>query len=111
MALAVGVFAVVLLAIASERVDRTKVALAGAAVVVLAGTIDQHVAVEAIDWNTLGLLTGMMLMVRLTEPTGAYTWLAIKAAQLSGGRSFAVLLSLAGTTALLSAFLRICRPS
>jgi Na+/H+ antiporter NhaD/arsenite permease-like protein len=105
MALAVGVFAVVLLAIASERVDRTKVALAGAAVVVLAGTIDQHVAVEAIDWNTLGLLTGMMLMVRLTEPTGAYTWLAIKAGQLSGGRSFAVLLSLAGTTALLSAFL------
>ena len=105
MALAIGVFAVVLLAIASERVDRTKIALAGAAVVVLGQAIEQHAAIEAIDWNTLGLLSGMMLMVRLTEPTGAYTWLAIKAGQLSGGRSFAVLLSLTGTTAVLSAFL------
>jgi len=105
MALAIGVFVAVLLAIASERVDRTKVALAGAAVVVLTQTIEQHVAIEAIDWNTLGLLAGMMLMVRLTEPTGVYTWLAIRAGQLSRGRPFAVLLALAGTTAVLSAFL------
>jgi Na+/H+ antiporter NhaD/arsenite permease-like protein len=105
MAVAIGVFAVVLVAIASERVDRTKIALAGAVAVVLTQTIDQHAAIEAIDWNTLGLLAGMMLMVRLTEPTGVYTWLAIKAGQLSRGRPFAVLLALAGTTALLSAFL------
>jgi Na+/H+ antiporter NhaD/arsenite permease-like protein len=105
MALAVGVFAVVLVAIASERVDRTKIALAGAVVVVLTQTIEQDAAIDAIDWNTLGLLAGMMLMVRLTEPTGVYTWLAIKAGQLSRGRPFAVLLALAGTTALLSAFL------
>jgi len=105
MAVAIVVFAGVLVAIASERVDRTKVALAGAAVVVLTQTIEQHAAIDAIDWNTLGLLAGMMLMVRLTEPTGVYTWLAIKAGQLSGGHSFAVLVSLAGTTALLSAFL------
>jgi Na+/H+ antiporter NhaD/arsenite permease-like protein len=105
MALAIGVFAVVLVAIASERVNRTKVALGGAVVVVLTQTIEQHAAIEAIDWNTLGLLAGMMLMVRLTEPTGVYNWLAIKAGQLSGGRPFAVLLALAGTTAVLSAFL------
>jgi Na+/H+ antiporter NhaD/arsenite permease-like protein len=105
MALAIGVFAAVLVAIASERVDRTKVALAGAVVVVLTQTIEQDAAIDAIDWNTLGLLAGMMLMVRLTEPTGVYTWLAIKAGQLSRGRPFAVLLALAGTTALLSAFL------
>ena len=105
MALAIGVFAAVLLAIASERVDRTKIALAGAALVVLGQAIDQQAAIEAIDWNTLGLLSGMMLMVRLTEPTGAYTWLAIKAGQLSRGRPFAVLVSLAATTAVLSAFL------
>jgi len=105
MALAIGVFAVVLLAIASERVDRTKVALAGAVVVVLTQTIEQHDAIDAIDWNTLGLLAGMMLMVRLTEPTGVYTWLAIQAGRVSRGRPFAVLMALAGTTALLSAFL------
>jgi len=105
MALAVGVFAVALLVIASERVDRTKVALAAAGVVVLGQAIDQEAAIDAIDWNTLGLLAGMMIMVRLTEPTGVYTWLAIKAGQLSRGRPPLVVLALTGTTALLSAFL------
>jgi Na+/H+ antiporter NhaD/arsenite permease-like protein len=105
VALAVGLFAAALVVIATERVDRTKVALAGAVLVLLTQTIPEEAAIEAIDWNTLGLLAGMMLMVKVTEPTGVYTWLAIKAGQLSRGRPLAVVLSLAGTTALLSAFL------
>jgi Na+/H+ antiporter NhaD/arsenite permease-like protein len=103
--LAVALFAVALLVIATERVDRTKVALAGGVLMLLTQTIDQHEAIEAIDWNTLGLLTGMMLMVKVTEPTGVYTWLAIRAGQLSKGRPVAVVWSLAVTTAVLSAFL------
>jgi Na+/H+ antiporter NhaD/arsenite permease-like protein len=47
----------------------------------------------------------MMLMVRLTETTGVYNWLAIRAGQLSRGRPIAVVVSLATTTAVLSAFL------
>src|SRR5687768_16199727 len=47
----------------------------------------------------------MMIVVRVTEPTGAYTWVAIRAGQLSKGRPFAVVLALAVTTAVLSAFL------
>ena len=105
MTLAVIVFAGALAVIASERVDRTKVALVGALLVVLTQTIDQEHAIEAVDWETIGLLAGMMLMVRLTEPTGVYTWLAIRAGQLSRGRSLAVVVSLAATTAILSAFL------
>ena len=105
MALAIVIFIVALALIASERVDRTKVALLGAVLVLLTQTIDQEVAIEAIDWNTLGLLVGMMIVVRVTEPTGAYTWVAIRAGQISRGRPFAVVLSLAVTTALLSAFL------
>jgi Na+/H+ antiporter NhaD/arsenite permease-like protein len=105
VALAIGLFAAALVVIATERVDRTKVALAGAVLVLLTQTIPQEAAIEAIDWNTLGLLAGMMLMVKVTEPTGVYTWLAIKAGQLSRGRPLAVVLSLAATTALLSAFL------
>jgi Na+/H+ antiporter NhaD/arsenite permease-like protein len=105
MLLAIVIFAAALALIATERADRTKVALAGAAAVLLTQTIEQHIAIEAIDWNTLGLLAGMMLMVRLTEPTGVYTWLAIKAGQLSGGRPLWVVFSLATTTAVLSAFL------
>jgi Na+/H+ antiporter NhaD/arsenite permease-like protein len=105
MAVAVAIFAAVLALIASERVHRTKVALLGAVAVLLTQTIEQHTAIDAIDWNTLGLLAGMMLMVKITEPTGVYTWLAIKAGQLSRGRPLWVVVSLAGTTALLSAFL------
>jgi Na+/H+ antiporter NhaD/arsenite permease-like protein len=105
MAVAIAVFAGALALIASERVDRTKVALAAMTVVLVTGTIAQDVAIEAIDWNTLGLLAGMMVMVKVTEPTGVYAWLAIRAGQWSRGRPFAVLLALTGTTALLSAFL------
>jgi Na+/H+ antiporter NhaD/arsenite permease-like protein len=105
MAIAVVLFAAALAVIATDRMDRTKVALLGAVLLLLTQTIDQERAVEAIDWNTLGLLVGMMLMVKITEPTGVYTWLAIRAGQLSGGRPPAVVLSLAVTTAVLSAFL------
>jgi len=105
LALAVVAFALALAVIASERVDRTKIALAAMVLVLLTGTIAQPEAIEAVDWNTLGLLAGMMIMVRVTEPTGVYAWLAIRAGQLSSGRPFAVLLALAGTTAVLSAFL------
>ncbi len=105
MAAAIVIFGVALAAIASERVHRTKVALVGAVLVLLTQTIEQEQAVEAIDWNTIGLLAGMMLIVRVTETTGLYTYLAIRAGQLSKGRPLALVLALAGATALLSAFL------
>ncbi len=105
MAVAVVIFAVALAIIASERVDRTKIALFGAVLILLTRTLEQEEAVDAIDFNTIGLLVGMMLMVRLTEATGVYTWLAIRAGQLSKGRPLAVLFSLGITTAVLSAFL------
>jgi Na+/H+ antiporter NhaD/arsenite permease-like protein len=105
MALAIAVFAAALALIATERFDRTKIALAGGVLVLLTQTIDQEHAIESVDFNTIGLLTGMMLLVRLTEPTGVYNWLAIRAGQLSRGRPLAVVASLAVTTAVLSAFL------
>jgi len=105
MLVAVVIFAGALAVIASERVDRTKVALVGAVLVVLSQTIDQEHAIEAIDFETIGLLAGMMLIVRVTEPTGVYTFLAIRAGQVARGRPFAVVLSLALSTAVLSAFL------
>jgi len=102
---AVAIFALALAAIASERIDRTKVALLGATLIVVTQTIEQEEAIEAIDFNTLGLLAGMMLMVKLTETTGVYTWLAIRAGQLSKGRPLAIVMALSVTTAVLSAFL------
>jgi Na+/H+ antiporter NhaD/arsenite permease-like protein len=105
MAVAIAVFAAALVLIATERVDRTKIALLGATLVVLTQTIDQERAIEAVDFNTIGLLVGMMLMVRVTEGTGVYTWIAIRAGQLAGGRPLPLVVLLAVTTAVLSAFL------
>jgi Na+/H+ antiporter NhaD/arsenite permease-like protein len=105
MAFAIGVFVIALGLIASDRLHRTTVALAGAVVIVATQTIEQEQAIAAIDFNTIGLLAGMMLIVRLTETTGVYTYLAIRAGQLARGRPLAVVIALAGATALLSAFL------
>jgi Na+/H+ antiporter NhaD/arsenite permease-like protein len=106
MAIAVATFIIALAIIASEKLHRTNVALLGAAIVVLfVGDFSQEKAIEAVDFNTIGLLAGMMILVYLTQQTGVYDYMAIRAGQLSGGRSFAVTMSLAGITALLSAFL------
>jgi Na+/H+ antiporter NhaD/arsenite permease-like protein len=106
MAIAVAAFLIVLAAIASERLHRTKVALLGAAVVVLfVPEFGQEQAIESVDFNTIGLLTGMMILVYLTQQTGVYDYIAIRAGQISKGRPLWVVMSLACTTAVLSAFL------
>lgn len=102
---AVLIFVTALALIAVEWVHRTKVALAGAALMLLTGVLDQEGAIEAIDWATLGLLAGMMVIVGLTEPTGVFTYLALRVAQLSKGRPLALIFLLAFMTGLLSAFL------
>jgi Na+/H+ antiporter NhaD/arsenite permease-like protein len=103
--IAVAVFAVALALIALEWVHRTKVALTGAAVMVIVGVLDEDGAIAAIDWSTLGLLAGMMIIVGLAEPTGVFTYLALRVAQLSRGRPILLVLLLAGVTGVLSAFL------
>jgi Na+/H+ antiporter NhaD/arsenite permease-like protein len=106
MALAVIIFVAALAVIASERVHRTKVALIGAVLVVLfVSGFDQEQAIESIDFNTIGLLAGMMILVVLTQQTGVYDYIAIRAGQVSGGGSVRVVISLALTTALLSGLL------
>jgi Na+/H+ antiporter NhaD/arsenite permease-like protein len=107
MAIAAIIFLVALVLIATERIHRTKVALIGAAVAVLfvGSEYGQEEAIEAVDFNTIGLLAGMMLLVYLTQQTGVYDYIAIRAGQLSKGRPLWVVLSMAGTTAVLSAFL------
>jgi Na+/H+ antiporter NhaD/arsenite permease-like protein len=102
---AASAFAVALLAIALEFGHRTKVALAGAAIVVVVGALDADTAIESVDWATLGLLVGMMIIVGLTEPTGVFSYLALHVARLSGGRPFRLILLLAVMTGVLSAFL------
>ena len=102
---AVAIFVVALTLIALEWGHRTKIALLGAAAVVLTGILDEDQAIEAVDWSTLGLLVGMMIIVGLTERTGVFTYLALRVAQLSAGRPVRLVFLLAGVTGMMSAFL------
>ncbi|HJS69810.1 MAG TPA: ArsB/NhaD family transporter [Gaiellaceae bacterium] len=102
---AVAIFVAALAVIAFEWVHRTKAALVGAGLVVVVGVIELDVAIDAVDWSTLGLLVGMMILVGLTERTGIFTYLALRTAQLSDGKPFRLIFLLAGVTGLTSAFL------
>ena len=103
--LAGAIFVIALAVIALEWVHRTKIALVGAGAMVVLGVINLERAIAAVDWATLGLLTGMMILVGLTERTGVFTYLALRVAQLSQGRPLRLVFLLSGVTGLLSAFL------
>jgi Na+/H+ antiporter NhaD/arsenite permease-like protein len=100
------IFILVLILIFSEKVNRTIVAMVGATVMVILGIAfgfyNQEQAVEVVDFNTLGLLIGMMILVGLLEPTGFFQYLAILAAKISKGKPFYLLVLLGAVTSLVS---------
>ncbi|TEB15079.1 Inner membrane protein YbiR [Pelotomaculum sp. FP] len=102
---AIAVFLITYAIIVSEKIHRTVAALAGAAVVVLTGIIVSEKALHAIDFNTIGLLVGMMIIVGVTRKTGVFEYLAIKAAKASGGEPLKIIAALSLVTAVLSALL------
>jgi Na+/H+ antiporter NhaD/arsenite permease-like protein len=102
----IAIFAVTFAAILSDRVDRMIVAMAGAGVMIAAGiTLDfyhQEEALEAIDYNTLGLLLGMMIIVAILSRTGFFEYLAVFTAKRSKGNPWLLLVILGTVTTLLS---------
>jgi Na+/H+ antiporter NhaD/arsenite permease-like protein len=103
---AVALFVVVLGVVATEVVNRTVAALLGAVVVVGFGLVEQsEAASEFIDWNTIGLLAGMMVIVAILQKTGVFEYLAIKSAQWGDAKPARIMLLLGVVTAVLSAFL------
>ena len=102
---AIVIFVVAYALIISEKVHRTIVGLFGAMLMILFGIIDQEVAVHHIDFNTLGLLMGMMIIVNITSETGLFNFLAIWAAQKVKAQPIALLVVLSTTTMVCSALL------
>ena len=103
---AVALFVLVLVFIGSELANRTVVALIGAILIVAFGVVEQsEAASEFIDWNTIGLLAGMMIIVAILNKTGLFEYLAIRSAQLGKARPGRILILLSLVTAFLSAFL------
>src|SRR5919107_735942 len=103
---AVALFVLVLVFIGTELANRTVVALTGAILIVAFGVVEQsEAASEFIDWNTIGLLAGMMIIVAILNKTGLFEYLAIRSAQLGKARPGRILILLSLVTAFLSAFL------
>ncbi|MDN5293450.1 MAG: hypothetical protein PWQ91_808 [Eubacteriales bacterium] len=105
MVLALTVFLLTYALIISEKMHRAVAALLGGMFLIVAGVLSQEKAVEHVDWNTLGLLIGMMIIVGITRMSGVFQYLAIKAAKKAKGEPVYILVALATVTAMLSAFL------
>jgi Na+/H+ antiporter NhaD/arsenite permease-like protein len=88
-----------------DKLNRAIVALLGASAMVIIGALDQTEALKGIDWNTIGLLTGMMILVSISRRSGMFQSLAIWSAQKAKANPAGILLLLQLTTAVLSAFL------
>jgi len=102
---AIGIFLVIYALIISEKIHRTIVAMIGGVIMVAFGIVDQETALHHIDFNTLGLLVGMMIIVNVTADTGLFKYIAVWAAKKSKGNPVLILISLSLITAVGSAFL------
>ena len=105
LALSLAVFVLTYAAIISERINRSVVALLGAGLMVFSGVINQSEAFRGIDLNTISLLTGMMVIVAITQKSGVFQYVAIAATKAARADPWGLMLMLCLVTALFSALL------
>ena len=102
---AVVVFVVAMVAIMSEKVHRALVAIVGAMILLVVHVVTFDQAMSHVDFNTLGVLLGMMLFVAVVKLSGIFEYLAIKCARLAKGNPWHVMVLFVCLTAVLSALL------
>ncbi len=102
---ALVVFVLTYVLIMTEKVHRAVAALLGGMLLITVGVLSQEKAIEHIDWNTLGLLIGMMIVVGITRRTGVFQYLAVLSVRIAKGEPIRILIALDTVTAILSAFL------
>ena len=103
--IALGLFVFTYGLIVTERMHRLKAALVGLSGVLLLRLVEQHDAFGFIDFNTIGLLIGMMILVGIVKQTGLIQYTALLAIRESKGNPWRLLVSLSLLTAVVSAFL------
>ncbi len=103
--LAGGIFFLTYALIVTERVHRTVSALLGAVAMLVAGVLGQDQAFQAVDWNVIFLLAGMMAIANILRETGLFQWIAVQAVRMGRGRPFRILVILCLITAASSALL------
>ena len=94
-----------ILLIISERVHRTAAAMAGAMVLILTGVMSADKALSYIDFNTIGVLVGMMIFVAIVRRSGMFEYIAVRAAKAVHGDPWKIMVAFTLITAVLSAIL------
>src|SRR5712691_11194741 len=102
---AMTIFAATYVLIIAERINRSIIALLGAGLMIITGVMTQEEAVRGIDFNTIALLTGMMMLVSISRRCGMFEYLAIWSAKQGRAQPWAILAMLSVVTAVVSAFL------
>ncbi|MCP4980702.1 MAG: ArsB/NhaD family transporter [Gammaproteobacteria bacterium] len=91
--------------IVSEKFNRAIVAGLGASLMVTLGVLNQETAISGIDFNTLGLLTGMMVIVAITRGSGVFQYVAVWSAKKVNASPWGILFMLSLVTAVFSSLL------
>ena len=91
--------------IMTERINRAIVSLLAAGLMIFGGVLNQEAAVRGIDFNTIGLLIGMMVIVAITRQSGVFQYVAIWSAKKVNASPWGILAMLSVVTAVVSAFL------
>ena len=102
---AILVFILVYIVLTFELVNKAVAALAGVAVLVISGFVNDHDAVQMIDFETIMLLMGMMIIVSILRRSGFFTLVSVKIAEVTNGNPKKILILFSLVTALMSAFL------
>lgn len=89
----------------SEKINRAVIAILGACLMIYCGLLNQEQAFRAVDFNTLWLLIGMMMLVSITAKTGVFQYVAIRSAKMVRASPSGILLMIMGITAVFSALL------
>ena len=105
MLISIIVFLVVYIAIIFELVNKAVAAFSGVAVLMLLHVIDEHHAINFIDFETIMLLFGMMIIVGVLKHSGLFTIISVRISELTRGNPVKILILFSVVTALMSAFL------
>ncbi len=105
MWLAAILFVVTYAAIMSEKINRAIVSLLAAGLMILLGILNQEAAIRGIDFNTIGLLIGMMVIVAVTRQSGVFQFMAIWSAKKVNANPWGILVMISLVTAVTSALL------
>ena len=103
--IAVAVFLFTYALIIDERIHRAVAAMFGAAIVVFIGVVPWEGLLEHVDFGTIFLLLGMMIIVNTARGSGLFEYIAIRTAKLASGSPIRILILFALVTAVVSAFL------